>query len=219
MKIDVAGARAHSGSRYLSRSTNPAGTRLGVGSGWPPALANSASICWSWARAPGPVNAIGTPTKTSFVYIVRGPVVLVTDAGEIVLDTGDCARFKAGEPDGHHLQNRGEAVGGRGAPVRKARTVRRRPSRWMATARRCQFGVEPEVRIQLPPPSSGESANFRFLSRRRRILLPNEAPWVRRRRRPQIAPQARIGGDSIQALRHRIDGSWIEATWHDQMRQ
>ena len=110
MKIDVAGARAHSGSRYLSRSTNPAGTRLGVGSGWPPALANSASICWSWARAPGPVNAIGTPTKTSFVYIVRGPVVLVTDAGEIVLDTGDCARFKAGEPDGHHLQNRGEAT-------------------------------------------------------------------------------------------------------------
>jgi uncharacterized cupin superfamily protein len=30
--------------------------------------------------------------------------------GETVLDTGDCAGFKAGEPDGHHLQNRGEAT-------------------------------------------------------------------------------------------------------------
>jgi pimeloyl-ACP methyl ester carboxylesterase len=30
-----------------SRSTNPARTRPGVGSGWPPALPNSASICWT----------------------------------------------------------------------------------------------------------------------------------------------------------------------------
>ena len=36
--------------------------------------------------------------------------MLVTDAGDTVLDTGDCAGFKAGERDGHHLQNRGEAT-------------------------------------------------------------------------------------------------------------
>jgi uncharacterized cupin superfamily protein len=36
--------------------------------------------------------------------------VLVTDAGETMLDTGDSAGFKAGERDGHHLQNRGEAT-------------------------------------------------------------------------------------------------------------
>ena len=212
MKIDVAGARAHSGSRYPKPFDEPCRNktrrRLGLAAGLSQFGVNLLELgpgAWSSQRH-------WHAHEDEFVYVVRGPVVLVTDAGEIVLDTGDCAGFKAGEPDGHHLQNRGEAVGGRGAPVRKARTVRRRPSRWMATARRCQFGVEPEVRIQLPPPSSGESANFRFLSRRRRILLPNEAPWVRRRRRPQIAPQARIGGDSIQALRHRIDGSWIEAT-------
>ena len=40
--------------------------------------------------------------EDEFVYVVRGPVVLVTDAGETMLDTGDCA--------GHHLQNRGEAT-------------------------------------------------------------------------------------------------------------
>ncbi|MGA7261203.1 MAG: hypothetical protein WA709_19430 [Stellaceae bacterium] len=33
--------------------------------------------------------------------------MLVTDAGETILDTGDCAAFMAGERDGHHLQNRG----------------------------------------------------------------------------------------------------------------
>jgi uncharacterized cupin superfamily protein len=33
-------------------------------------------------------------------------VVLVTDAGEELLRAGDCAGFKAGVKDGHHLQNR-----------------------------------------------------------------------------------------------------------------
>jgi uncharacterized cupin superfamily protein len=45
-----------------------------------------------------------------FVYVLRGPVVLVTDAGETILDTGDCAGFKAGDSDGHHLQNRGQSI-------------------------------------------------------------------------------------------------------------
>ena len=46
--------------------------------------------------------------EDEFVYVLRGEVVLVTDAGEEVLRAGDCAGFKAGEPDGHHLQNRSE---------------------------------------------------------------------------------------------------------------
>ncbi|HEX9842927.1 MAG TPA: cupin domain-containing protein [bacterium] len=47
-----------------------------------------------------------------FIYVVSGEVVLVTDAGEEVLHLGDCAGFKAGDPDGHCLQNRsdGEAL-------------------------------------------------------------------------------------------------------------
>ena len=39
-------------------------------------------------------------------YVLEGEVVLVTDAGEEVLRSGDCAGFPAGVPDGHHLQNR-----------------------------------------------------------------------------------------------------------------
>ncbi|RMG12764.1 MAG: cupin domain-containing protein [Deltaproteobacteria bacterium] len=45
--------------------------------------------------------------EDEFVYVVRGPVTLVTDAGETVLETGWVAAFPAGVPDGHHLTNRG----------------------------------------------------------------------------------------------------------------
>jgi uncharacterized cupin superfamily protein len=44
--------------------------------------------------------------EDEFVYVLEGEVVLVTDAGEEVLRAGDCAGFKAGVRDGHHLQNR-----------------------------------------------------------------------------------------------------------------
>jgi uncharacterized cupin superfamily protein len=44
--------------------------------------------------------------EDEFVFIVEGELVLVTDAGEELLRSGDCAGFKAGVKDGHHLQNR-----------------------------------------------------------------------------------------------------------------
>ena len=44
--------------------------------------------------------------EDEFIYVLEGEVVLVTDAGEEVLRGGDCAGFKSGIHDGHHLQNR-----------------------------------------------------------------------------------------------------------------
>jgi uncharacterized cupin superfamily protein len=44
--------------------------------------------------------------EDEFVWVLDGEVTLVTDAGEEVLRAGDCAGFKAGVADGHHLQNR-----------------------------------------------------------------------------------------------------------------
>ena len=44
--------------------------------------------------------------EDEFVYVLEGEVVLVTDAGEEMMRAGDCAGFKAGVSDGHHLQNR-----------------------------------------------------------------------------------------------------------------
>jgi uncharacterized cupin superfamily protein len=44
--------------------------------------------------------------EDEFVFVVSGEVVLVEDEGETVLRAGDCAGFKAGTPNGHHIQNR-----------------------------------------------------------------------------------------------------------------
>ncbi len=47
--------------------------------------------------------------EDEFVYVLEGEVTLVTEAGEERLRAGDAAGFKAGDPDGHCLQNRGAA--------------------------------------------------------------------------------------------------------------
>ena len=43
--------------------------------------------------------------EDEFVWILEGQVILITDAGREVLKEGDCAGFKAGVRDGHHLVN------------------------------------------------------------------------------------------------------------------
>jgi uncharacterized cupin superfamily protein len=44
--------------------------------------------------------------EDEFVMVVEGEVTLITNTGEELLRPGDCAAFKAGDPDGHHLINR-----------------------------------------------------------------------------------------------------------------
>jgi uncharacterized cupin superfamily protein len=44
--------------------------------------------------------------EDEFIYVIEGELVLITDSGEETLRVGDSAGFKAGVPDGHHLQNR-----------------------------------------------------------------------------------------------------------------
>jgi uncharacterized cupin superfamily protein len=44
--------------------------------------------------------------EDEFVWVVEGELTLVTNSGEEVLRAGDCAAFKAGDPDGHHLINK-----------------------------------------------------------------------------------------------------------------
>jgi uncharacterized cupin superfamily protein len=46
--------------------------------------------------------------EDEFVWVVEGEVVLVEDGAEVVLRAGDCAGFKAGVANGHHLQNRSD---------------------------------------------------------------------------------------------------------------
>jgi len=51
--------------------------------------------------------------EDEFVFVVEGEVVLVEDplgegGGETVLRGGDCAGFKSGVANGHHLENRSD---------------------------------------------------------------------------------------------------------------
>ena len=46
--------------------------------------------------------------EDEFVWVVEGEVVLVEDGAETVLRPGDCAGFKAGIANGHHLENRSD---------------------------------------------------------------------------------------------------------------
>ena len=110
MKINIGKARARAGSRYPKpfdeRCQSKTRRRLGHAAGLTQFGVNLLELgpgAWSSQRH-------WHAHEDEFVFVLRGPVVLVTDAGDTVLDTGDCAGFKAGERDGHHLQNRGEAT-------------------------------------------------------------------------------------------------------------
>jgi uncharacterized cupin superfamily protein len=105
-KIDINNAQAVIGSRYpapfdkpvVARSRKRLGdvaglTQFGVNLTRLPAGTWSSQRHWHSA-------------EDEFIYVLEGELVLVTDSGEEILHAGDCVGFKAGLPDGHHLQNR-----------------------------------------------------------------------------------------------------------------
>ena len=118
-KIDIAAAPVTTGSTYPKPFDKPCQgreiRRLGQAAGlsqFGVNLVRMAPGAWSSQRH---WHAL----EDEFVIVLSGELVLVEDAGETVLRAGDCAGFKAGVRDGHHLQNRSVAdatylvVGGR----------------------------------------------------------------------------------------------------------
>jgi uncharacterized cupin superfamily protein len=105
-KIDLHAAKTVTGSRYPSpyhepcskRTRRPLGDAAGLTS-FGVNLTRLAPGTWSSQRH-------WHSAEDEFIYVVEGEVILVTDSGEETLHAGDCAGFKAGSPDGHHLQNR-----------------------------------------------------------------------------------------------------------------
>jgi uncharacterized cupin superfamily protein len=48
--------------------------------------------------------------EDEFVYVLQGELVLVEDDGETPLRAGDCAAFRKGTGNGHHMINRSTQV-------------------------------------------------------------------------------------------------------------
>jgi uncharacterized cupin superfamily protein len=105
-KIDKNKAPAGSGTRYPSPHDVPcrqrSWLRLGDAAGLTQFGVNLVRLppgAWSSQRH-------WHSHEDEFVYVLKGELVLVTDAGEELMHVGDSAGFKAGVRDGHCLQNR-----------------------------------------------------------------------------------------------------------------
>lgn len=108
-RIDRAMAPKGSGSRYPSPFDQPCQARswqrLGEAAGLTQFGVNLVTLppgAWSSQRH-------WHSHEDEFVYVLAGEVVLVTDAGDEILRPGDSAGFKAGDRNGHCLQNRSNA--------------------------------------------------------------------------------------------------------------
>jgi len=107
-RIDVNAAPTVTGARYPSPYDEPCAGRfrrcLGDLAGLTQFGVNLTHLpagCWSSQRH-------WHSGEDEFIFVVEGEVVLVTGSGEERLRAGDCAGFKAGVDDGHHLQNRSD---------------------------------------------------------------------------------------------------------------
>jgi uncharacterized cupin superfamily protein len=105
-RIDVAAVPTLAGSRYPSPFDEPCRNKsrqaLGAMAGLTQFGVNLLRLqpgAWSSQRH-------WHNKEDEFVYVLSGEVVLVTDSGEELLRTGEAAGFKAGDRNGHCLQNR-----------------------------------------------------------------------------------------------------------------
>ena len=105
-KIDLSAMPAQTGSNYPAPFDAPcndqASQRLGRHAGLGAFGVNLTVIApgaWSSQRH-------WHSHEDEFVWVLEGELTLVTDAGEEILRPGDCAAFRKGDPDGHHLVNK-----------------------------------------------------------------------------------------------------------------
>ena len=108
-RIDVTAAPVHTGTTYPPPYDEPCRARQRV------RLGDAAGLTQFGVNLlrlpPGAWSAqrhwhVG---EDEFVYVVSGEVVLATESGDEVLRAGDCAGFRAGDSNGHCLQNRSNA--------------------------------------------------------------------------------------------------------------
>lgn len=104
-KIDISVAPTFKGSDYPPPYDEPCkgreGVRLGVAAGLTQFGVNLVTLtpgAWSSQRH-------WHAKEDEFVVVLEGEAVLVENEGETLLRAGDCAGWKAGVENGHHLIN------------------------------------------------------------------------------------------------------------------
>ncbi len=105
-KIDVSATRETKGSKYPRPYDEPCRERVRHALGDAAALAQFGVNLLRLPPGVWSSQRHWHAAQDEFVWVVEGEVVLVTDDGEELLGPGDCAGFKAGVANGHHLQNR-----------------------------------------------------------------------------------------------------------------
>ena len=105
-KIDLAKAPTVKGSRYPKPFDEPCQGRaamlLGTAAGLTQFGVNIVTLApGAWAS-----QRHWHEKEDEFVFVLSGELALVEDEGEISLKPGDCAAWKAGIRNGHHLINR-----------------------------------------------------------------------------------------------------------------
>jgi uncharacterized cupin superfamily protein len=109
-KIDQVSAPRLQGSRYPPPHHEPCiereALRLGDAVGLSQFGVNLVTLppgCWASQRH-------WHAKEDEFVWMLEGELVLIEDGGETLLRAGDCAGWKGGVKNGHHLVNRSDAA-------------------------------------------------------------------------------------------------------------
>ena len=109
-KLDLSTVPVRTGSiypePYASMMRGRSSLRLGEAGGLTQFGANLVTL------QPGALSSLRHwhAKEDEFVMVTEGECVLVQDAGETVMQAGDCAAFQAGNSDGHHFINRSDRI-------------------------------------------------------------------------------------------------------------
>lgn len=108
-KIDLSAVPARQGSGYPQPFDEPCRERVRKAVGDAAGLNDFGVNLLQLAPGTWSSQRHWHSAEDEFTWVLQGEVVLITDDGEEVLRAGDCAGFKAGDANGHHLQNRSNA--------------------------------------------------------------------------------------------------------------
>jgi uncharacterized cupin superfamily protein len=105
-RIDIGAAPQTHGSKYPAGFDQPCRERVRQALGDVAQLTDFGVNLLTLAPGTWSSQRHWHSAEDEFIWVLQGEVVLVSDAPEEILRSGDCAGFKAGVASAHHLQNR-----------------------------------------------------------------------------------------------------------------